>query len=240
MNEFHLADREPVRLAIEAANRATTIEELYAEIKAYRGLEIAEKKPFSPGQPTANKNPIMLICQKPEPEDEETGHPLSGVNGGVMKNTLLEIGIRPEDLHLAYAIHWTPDDDKAPNNTQIAASRPFLFKEIELVQPRVILAPGRHVINALTNYRGQITPLLGNTLQYKHKKQTLQAYVTNHPAYLHRMPNRLPEFISDIKTFFESYGSANDNTLPGKSIPRNDTATPTGIQGIFLRSNWAN
>ena len=236
MNEFHLADREPVKLAIEAADRATTLEQLYAEIKAYRGHDLAEVRPYSASQTTTHHNPIMLITEKPEPEDEEAGRPLSGSYGSVLRNCLLELGILPEDLHIAYAVHWTPDNEKAPNNTQIAASRPFLFKEIELVQPRVILAPGRHVINALTNYRGHITPILGQTLRYQRGEQLLDAYVTWHPAFPMRFPNKLPEYIDQLEDFFNRFGAAQDKTVPGKPIPRSDTPQPTGIQGIFKKA----
>lgn len=233
MNEFLLSDREPVAQAIAAADRAKTLDQLYAEIKAYKGHEIAQARPYSAGKPTTHRNPIMIVTEKPEPADQETGKPLSGDYGAILRNSLLELGISPDDLHIAYAIHWAPENEKAPNNTQIAASRPFLFKEIELVQPRVILAPGRHVVNALTNYRGHITPLLGQTLRYQRGEQTLDAYVTWHPAFPMRFPLKLSEYLTQLRDFFERYGKEEDNTQVSAPIPRTDTAQPTGIQGIF-------
>jgi DNA polymerase len=233
MNEFLLADREPVALAIKAAARANTLEQLYAEIKNYKGHELAARRPYSASQPTRHANPIMIVTEKPEPEDQETGHPLSGSYGSILRNSLLELGVHPEDVHIAYAVHWTPDNEKAPNNTMIAASRPFLFREIELVKPRAILAPGRHVLNALTNYRGHITPLLGQTLRYQRGEQVLDAYVTWHPAFPMRFPLKLSEYLEQLRDFFERNGRAEDNTQVGPPIPRTDTAQPTGIQGIF-------
>lgn len=214
MDHFHLAERDPVKAAIEAATGAATLEDLYSAIKEYNGHEIAQASTYCPPARTSAASPIMIVSEKPEPEDAASGKPFSGEYGALMRRALSALGISQENLHVTYAVHWSPGDDRTPNNTQIAASRPFLFREIELVQPRVLLAQGRVVVDALTGYRGNITPILGHTLGYRWKDIELQAFVTWHPAYPLRFPITFGDFVAQLGTFFERYGKTDEETLP--------------------------
>ncbi|MBS7671399.1 uracil-DNA glycosylase family protein [Croceicoccus gelatinilyticus] len=219
MEKFHLAEREPVAVAIDAAASATNLDELYSAIRGYTAHPVAEREPYTPSQTSPHDNPIMVVSEKPEAEDRETGKPFSGVYGKIMRRALEEMGVDPDALHVAYAVHWAPGAEKAPNNTQIAASRPFLFREIELVKPRAILAQGRAVIDALTGYRGHITPILGQTLGFKWRETSLQAHVSWHPAYPLRFTTKHGEFIEQMEPFFERYGIEAEGTSPGSWSP---------------------
>ena len=214
--QYHLADRPPVATAIAAAQAAQDLDQLYEAIASYRGHELAQTQPYSPSQRTTHHRPIMIVTEKPEPNDHVEGRPFSGDYGQLMRETLGEIGVDQEDFHIAYAIHWTPPAEKAPNKTTIAASRPFLYREIELVAPRVLIAPGRHVVEALTGYRGHITPILDQTLAYEGPGGPLQAYVTWHPAWPLRFGADRPEFTNQWRHALEQYGEERDNTIPGQ------------------------
>lgn len=227
MEAFHLAEREPVAVAIQQAAASRSLAALYKAVELYDAHPIAEREPYTPSQVSAHANPIMLVSEKPEAEDREEGKPLSGAYGNTMRRALEELGVDIDALHIAYAVHWAPGAEKAPNNTQIAASRPFLFREIELVQPRVLLAQGRAVIDALTGYRGKITPILGQTLSYRWNDTALQAYVTWHPAYPLRFSTMFGDFLGQLEPFFARFGRDDEQTTPGSlDIIRNPSNLP--------------
>lgn len=227
MEAFHLAEREPVATAIQQAANAQSLVELYGAVEAYDAHPVAAREPYTPSQLSPHANPIMLVSEKPEVEDREMGKPLSGAYGSAMRRALEEIGVDVDALHIAYAVHWAPGAEKAPNNTQIAASRPFLFREIELVKPRVLLAQGRAVIDALTGYRGKITPILGQTLGYRWNDLALQAYVTWHPAYPLRFSTMFGDFLGQLEPFFDRFGKETERTMPGSiAITRHASNLP--------------
>lgn len=213
MTTFHLADRPPVSAAIAAAASCSTLSELYRAIEGYRGHELAFLRPYTPAQTVSEPHPMMIISEKPEAEDLQTGKPFSGAYGRLMREALAVNGIDPDDLHITYAVHWAPEGETAPNKTMIAASRPFLFREIELVQPRAILATGKCVVEALSLYKGPITPFTGQTMRWEHAGSKQDFYVCFHPAYPLRLPAQIPDFFAQVRGFFEQYGRPEKGVL---------------------------
>lgn len=215
---FHLSERECVAQAIEAADRATTLQELYSEIENYKGHEVAEREPYTPSHTVPHADPIMIVTEKPEPQDREEGRPFSGEYGRVMRNSASLIGVDIDACHIAYAVHWLPDDEKSPNKTQIAASRPFLYREIEFVKPRVILAQGRGVIESLARYRGNVLDIYGHTMNFSHGDVDVQMFMTAHPKYTLFDGTYFSTFNANTKEFFERYGREEEKTLPGSVV----------------------
>lgn len=211
MDEFHLADREPVAKAIEAAAGCSTLEELHEAIRNYAGHDLATNGHFTPSWPARTpdsdpRGPLMIVAEYPEPEDAEQGRPFTGAYGAVMREVLGWYGLDLDRVHVAYAVHWAPEGEKSLNATQISASRPFLFKEIELVRPRAMLAMGRGVLEALLMYRKQLTPILGMTMNWKRGDLVIPAYATWHPAWPNRFKTSTGDFGFQIEGFLERFG----------------------------------
>lgn len=220
---FHLANLEPVAKAIDAAASAQTLDELHDALLSYDAHPVAAASKAVRSQRTSFQNPIMLVTEKPEQEDIEADAPLMGPYGRVVRQVLNQLNVDINSLHINYAIHWTPPEERSPNNTQIAASRPFLHREIAMIKPRAIIAQGRGVVAALTNYRGQVTPLLGSTLSFKNHADTedaaIQSFVTWHPAFVLRFPTTIFEFQDHLEEAFTRWGNADEQTLPGSYNP---------------------
>lgn len=212
MEQFHLAEREPVALAIEAAARCDTLEELHAAIEAYRGHEVAVREGYTPSWPITKPThhpdgPLVIISEKPEPSDKGKAHAYQGMEyGWAMREALEWCGVDIDQIHVAYACHWAPDHEKAPNATHLSASRPFLFRELEIVKPRAILAPGRTVMDSLFMYRGPLTPMLEMTMDWKRGDLRIPAYICNHPAWPARFKTQMVAYREQIGGFFERFG----------------------------------
>lgn len=221
---YHLAHLPPVAKAIDAADNAETLEELHHALLNYDAHPIAASNKAVKSQQSRFQNPIMLVTEKPEAEDLEANAPLSGSYGRVVRQAIEQLNVDINALHICYAVHWAPSDERSVNNTQIAASRPFLHREIELVRPRAIIAQGRGVVDALTNYRGQVTPLLGSTLAFRNGSENssaaaIQALVTWHPAFVLRFPTTFWQFQEHLNDAFTRWGAADEQTVPGSYNP---------------------
>lgn len=222
--DFHLAERPPVAEAIEVATAAKTLEQLYAGIKNYEGHEYAQSQPFTPPQQTGIENPIMIAAEKPEEQDLETGRPYSGEYGNIMRQAAKLVGVNLDNTHIAYAIHWITGD-KSPNKTQIAASRPLIFKEIELVRPRAIMAQGKAVMESLLGYRGSVLEVAGNIMGIKFDDGFfVPVFCATHPAYCLHNGQHFESFTTDMRNFFAEYGKAEEQTAPGSYEPTPDVA----------------
>ena len=207
MGRFHLAERPCVAEAIEAAAACTTLDELATAVKDYRGDAFARDNPFTPSFPAriTTGNPIMIVAEKPEPEDVEAGAAFSGAYGAVMREVLSWTGLDMDRIHVAYAVHWMPPEDKSLNATQISIGRPFLSREIEIVRPRAILMPGRGVYEALFNRRDPITPLLGATMNWREGGCDIPCRLVVHPKFAGREKTQIPEYGRHIQDFVDDY-----------------------------------
>lgn len=207
MDRFHLADRPPVAQAIEAAAACSTLDELDAAIRAYDGHDLARERPFLPSHRSPHENPIMIIAEKPETNDDlAAGKPFSGAHGKVMREVCGWYDMDVDQMHVEYAVHWEPHGDKPLNATMISASRPFLFRAIELVQPRVIIAPGRGVLESLFMFRGGVLSVVGHSMAWKRGDLEITAFATLHPAYPLRVPTAKFDLAQQVETAAERYG----------------------------------
>jgi uracil-DNA glycosylase family 4 len=220
MDSFHLADRAPVAEAIEAAAACNTLDELYAAIAAYKGHPVAEREPFvSPwpaSNPVANPDgPLMIVIAKPVPEDVGKDRPFTGMSHGwAMEEVLKMCDIDITQIHTTFACHWNPGGEKSPNATQIAASRPFLFREIELVRPRAIMAQGREVLDSMFLYRDPIAQVLGMTMAFKRGDLRIPTYMTWGCAFAERFKTQMGDFGDQVRGFFEQFGTPDGRPMP--------------------------
>lgn len=220
MDTFHLADRPPVAEAIEAAAACDTLEELYAAIAAYKGHPVAEREPYTPAWPPSNPvgnpdGPLMIVIAKPVPADMGADRPFTGSSHGwAMQEVLGMYGIDITQIHTTFACHWNPGGEKSPNATQLAASRPFLFREIELVKPRAIMAQGREVLDSMFMYRDPITPMLGMTMAWKRGDLNIPTYMTWGCAFAERFKTQMGDFGDQVRGFFEQFGMPDGGTVP--------------------------
>lgn len=220
MDSFHLAEREPVAQAIDAAAKCETLGELYKAIHDYQGHEIAVREGYTASWPIANPvthpdGPLMIVISKPMPADLGAERPFTGLDHGwAMQEVMGWYGIDITQIHTTFACHWNPGDEKSPNATQLAASRPFLYREIELVKPRAIMAQGREALDGLLMYRGPIANVLGMTMAWKRGGMNIPVYSTWGCAYAERFKTQMGDFGEQVRGFFERFGMPDGSEVP--------------------------
>jgi DNA polymerase len=147
---------------------------------------------FGVGNPDAD---LMFVGEAPGADEDEQGEPFVGRAGQLLTKIIEAIGLRREDVYIANVIKCRPPGNRNPEGDEVERCEPFLFRQIDAVKPRVIVALGKFAAQSLLKTADPITRLRGRTFTYR--GATLMP--TFHPAYLLRNPSSKREVWEDMK-----------------------------------------
>jgi DNA polymerase len=129
----------------------------------------------------------LFIGEGPGAEEDARGEPFVGQAGKLLDAMLAALGIaRGDGVYIANAVKCRPPGNRTPEADEMAACRPYLLRQIELLQPRVIVLLGKAAAHALLHEEKALATLRGKRFEYG----GIAVAVTYHPAYLLR---NLPE-----------------------------------------------
>ena len=129
---------------------------------------------------------LLIIGEAPGSEEDRRGEPFVGRAGQLLNAMLSAIGLAREDVYIANILKCRPPNNRDPKPEEAATCTPFLERQIELLEPRVILALGRIAAQWLLQSDSPIGRLRGRELRFG--EQGLPLVVSYHPAYLLRSP----------------------------------------------------
>jgi uracil-DNA glycosylase family 4 len=125
----------------------------------------------------------LIIGEAPGADEDRLGEPFVGQAGKLLDAMLASIGLkRGENVYIANVLKSRPPGNRNPEPDEVAACRPYLLAQIELIQPKLILALGRFAAQNLLDTDETIARLRGRV----HRFQDVPLVVTYHPAYLLR------------------------------------------------------
>jgi uracil-DNA glycosylase len=125
----------------------------------------------------------MVVGEAPGENEDLQGEPFVGQAGKLLDNMLRSVGLdRRRNVYIANVLKCRPPGNRNPEPQEVAQCEPFLRRQVELVQPRLILAMGRFAVQTLLQSQEPIGRLRGRAHQY----QGVPLVVTYHPAYLLR------------------------------------------------------
>ena len=175
------------------AASAKTLEELRAAIDKFQGLSIkrsATQMVFADG---VAESGIMLIGEAPGEDEDRVGRPFVGVSGQLLDKMLAAIGLsRETNIYLTNILNWRPAGNRAPTDSEIALSLPFIQRHIEIVQPKLIILAGGVAAKALLETNTGITRLRGKWVDYTLPglKTAIPLMPIFHPSYLLSSPQQ--------------------------------------------------
>ena len=126
----------------------------------------------------------LVIGEAPGAEEDRQGEPFVGRAGQLLNSMLAAIGLKREAVYIANIVKCRPPDNRNPAPDEAAACRPFLDRQIALIQPKLILAVGRVAAQNLLQSAAPLGQLRGRV----HELRGIPVVVTYHPAYLLRTP----------------------------------------------------
>jgi len=125
----------------------------------------------------------LLVGEAPGAEDDRLGDPFVGQAGKLLDNMLAAIGLaRDDNVYICNVLKCRPPGNRNPAPDEVAKCTPFLLRQIELIQPKLVVAMGRFAAQTLLNTDASIASLRGRVHQYAGRP----LIVTYHPAYLLR------------------------------------------------------
>ncbi len=125
----------------------------------------------------------LFIGEAPGAEEDAQGEPFVGQAGKLLDNMLKSIGLkRGDNVYITNVVKSRPPDNRNPLPDEIAACMPYLQRQIELIQPKLIVTLGKIASEALLGNKATVASLRGKV----HAYQGIPLIVTYHPAYLLR------------------------------------------------------
>ena len=133
----------------------------------------------------------MLVGEAPGAEEDARGEPFVGQAGRLLDNMLASIGLTregatPQSVFIANVLKCRPPSNRNPEPAEVAQCRPFLLRQVELVDPTLVLVMGRFAAQALLGTDASIASLRGQVHHIEVAGRRVPVVVTYHPAYLLR------------------------------------------------------
>jgi uracil-DNA glycosylase len=161
---------------------------------------------FGDGDPNAR---LFFVGEGPGADEDASGLPFVGRGGQLLNNMIHAMGLKREQVYIANVVKCRPPANRTPEPDEAHTCSPFLFRQIDVVRPQVIVALGQTAVTYLTgekrslaSWRGTVHPLRGTKL-----------IVTYHPAFLLRDPNQKKHAWADLQIAMRELGLS----LPSRS-----------------------
>lgn len=175
--------------ARELARSAGSLEELRSMLEGFDGCNLkftAKQLVFSDGNPNAS---IMFIGEAPGRDEDLEGVPFVGRSGQLLDRMLQAIGLDRQSAYIANVIPWRPPGNRDPSPLETEICRPFIERQIELANPKVLVTLGGPSSKVMLDSKDGIMRMRGNWKVHRTAAGVeIPAMPTLHPAYLLRNP----------------------------------------------------
>jgi uracil-DNA glycosylase family 4 len=182
--------------ATPGLRRAQTLEELRAELGDCQRCKLSKGRThivYGVGNPKAT---LMFVGEGPGRDEDLQAEPFVGRAGQLLTEIITKgMKLRRADVYIANVIKCRPPENRNPEPDEIAACEPFLLRQIEIIQPKVLVALGTFAAQTLLGLKTPISRLRGHWYDY----HGIKLMPTLHPAYLLRNPNDKRLVWEDIK-----------------------------------------
>lgn len=136
---------------------------------------------FGVGNPAAD---VVVVGEAPGMEEDRTGQPFVGRAGKLLDLLLLSAGFPRDQVYICNVLKCRPPDNRDPRPDEVEACATYLHRQLELIEPRVLLAVGKFAAQTLAGSEERIGKLRGRVHAYR----GIPLVATYHPAYLLRSP----------------------------------------------------
>ena len=147
---------------------------------------------FGVGNPDAD---LMFVGEAPGADEDLKGEPFVGRAGQLLTRIIEAIGLSRADVYIANVIKCRPPGNRNPEPDEVEQCEPFLFRQIDAIRPKVIVALGKFAAQCLLKTDAPITRIRGREFSYR----DAILIPTYHPAYLLRNPSAKRDVWEDMK-----------------------------------------
>jgi uracil-DNA glycosylase family 4 len=200
-----------IALAREAARTAPSLEVLRALLEKFEGCALkstATRLVFADGNPQAR---IMFVGEAPGREEDIEGLPFVGRSGKLLDRMIAAIGLDRSNAYIANVIPWRPPGNRTPTPQETQICLPFIQRQIELVNPDVLVTLGNPSTQTLLSTREGIMKTRGRWFDYDTGTRVIRALATFHPAYLLRSPSYKRMAWQDLRSIAKALEQAKNS-----------------------------
>jgi uracil-DNA glycosylase len=147
---------------------------------------------FGEGDPLAR---LVFVGEAPGEEEDLQGRPFVGRAGKLLDRLIERIGLKRSEVYICNVLKCRPPHNRDPEPEETAACQGYLFKQLDIIRPKVICTLGRHAYNALFGVDESITRVRGTMTRYK---GTL-LLPTYHPSFLLRNEGKMKDAWTDME-----------------------------------------
>jgi DNA polymerase len=188
--------------AVPAAERAAAMQVIREELGECTRCALhtgRNKLVFGDGPPTAR---LMFVGEGPGADEDAQGLPFVGKAGQLLNNMIAAMGLKREEVYIANVVKCRPPNNRVPEPEEGATCSPFLFRQIDVVRPELLVALGATAATWLLGTRQPLAGLRGRV----HTMRGTRLVVTYHPAYLLRDPRQKKEAWADLQIVMKELG----------------------------------
>jgi uracil-DNA glycosylase family 4 len=194
----------PVSLHIvPPSERATALESIRTDIGDCTRCPLAfqgrHKIVFGDGDPNAR---LMFVGEGPGADEDAQGIPFVGRAGQLLNNMIGAMGLKREEVYIANIVKCRPPANRAPEPDEANTCTQFLFRQIDVVRPEILVALGATAATYLLGRKSPLSGLRGRL----HESRDTKLIVTYHPAYLLRDPTQKKEAWKDLQMAMKELG----------------------------------
>lgn len=194
MKEKHTAKKSDW----ENATSLDDFEKLICDCTKCRLHEGRNKFVFGTGNPNAD---VLVIGEGPGAEEDKQGLPFVGRAGKLLTDMLKAIKFEREDVYIGNVVKCRPPGNRTPMQDEMNTCLPYLKKQVELINPKIILCLGLTAAKGLLKKKDSLGKLRQNVFEYEGAK----VIVTYHPAALLRNPHWKRDCWEDLKKLRKMY-----------------------------------
>jgi uracil-DNA glycosylase len=154
---------------------------------------------FADGSPAAR---LMFVGEGPGADEDAQGLPFVGRAGQLLNNMIAAMGLKREECYIANVVKCRPPGNRTPEPDEANTCSPFLFRQIDVVRPQVLVALGATAATYLLGARQPLAGLRGRV----HAFRGMSLIVTYHPAFLLRDPRQKKEAWADLQIAMKELG----------------------------------
>ncbi len=154
---------------------------------------------FGDGSPNAR---LFFVGEGPGADEDSQGLPFVGKAGQLLNNMITAMGLKREEVYIANVVKCRPPANRTPEPDEANTCSPFLFQQIDVIQPEVLVALGATAATYLLGQRQPLAGLRGRVHAFRGSK----LIVTYHPAFLLRDPRQKKEAWADLQIAMRELG----------------------------------
>jgi len=179
-----------------------TLEQIRADLGDCQRCKLAGGRKtivFGEGNPHAE---LVFVGEGPGADEDEQGLPFVGRAGQLLNRMIQAIGMKRAEVYICNIVKCRPPGNRTPEKDEIETCSPFLFRQLETIQPRLICCLGAPAVKTILGIKEGITRIHGQFYDFANSK----ALATVHPAYVLRNPREekiLREDFEKIREFLK-------------------------------------